>query len=771
MQSNSAGFEISVSSFSFDDFDLTDLDGTNGFRIDGAGAGDGLGAAVASAGDLNSDGLTDLILRAENTTDAYVVFGATGGFDPAFSITALDGSNGFRIDGVNGPFPDSVRAAGDVNGDGIDDVIVGSPGSNAAGDEPEEAYIIFGSTGDFSATVDIATLDGTNGLTLERFPEEFEDLGANFGAAVSGIGDINADGFDDVIVGAEFATFEDSAVVIGEAYVVFGSDQGLPATLDISALDGTNGFTLFGDIVDFSGGSLGGGGDVNGDGIADLIVNSPFPNSGVGAINIVFGSDTGFPERLSLAGLDGSDGFTIFGGEPGDIIGDSVRIVDDMNGDGIDDILIGGPNVNFYSADGLTESFGAGEAYIIFGSDSGFDALLGVDELDGSNGFRLQSTIEGNQLGISVSGAGDINGDGLGDLIIGAAVPASSGQVLTGEAIVLFGSVDGFDPVIDIASIDAATGFRLEGTPTDIPSSFRVSDAGDFNGDGVDDFLLGAPASSDSGLEGSGSSYVLFGATQSAPSIPSVQVGLFDTDTDELIQLIDDGTQIQASLLEDRSLTLAATVEDDSPLADQVKAVKLDLNDGQFTRTEQVEPYALFGDFEGDFFAGGAIPTGDNNLTLDLFDRNGTTGDPLAMIDFDFTIVDQPPEPAALQIGLFDAETDTLIDQIDDGDVFSVTEADRRDLTIGVTVPDDSPLSGQAQSVLLNLNNGQSTRLENVEPFTLYGDFDGDLFDQDGLPAGTNTLTLQVFSEDGGQGDLLDTVELSFTIDETLFIA
>ncbi|MEM9682466.1 MAG: hypothetical protein AAF942_04295 [Pseudomonadota bacterium] len=754
---------------SFENLDLSGLDGTAGFRIDGAAGGDGLGAAVSSAGDINNDGFADLIIRAENAPTAFVVFGSGGGFDPTFSISDLDGTNGFRIEGVDGPFPESIRAAGDVNGDGIDDVIVGSAGSSVTGDEPEEAFVVFGRNGGFTAALDVSDLDGTNGFALQRFPTEFEGSSANFGGAVSGIGDINADGIDDIVAGAEFVTFEDTAAVNGEADVFFGSRDGFPATFDVAGLDGSNGFTLFGDVLDFSGSSLDGGGDVNGDGIADLIVNSPFPNCGVGAINVVFGSDQGFPERLSLAGLDGTDGFTILGSEPCDVIGDSIRIVEDINGDGFDEILIGGPNVNFYSADGNTESFSAGEAYVVFGSDSGFDPLISVDDLDGSNGFRLQSTLEGNELGISVSRAGDINGDGLGDTIVGSAVPAGPGGALTGEAHVLFGSLDGFDPVIDIASIDGNLGFRLEGTPTDTPSSFRVSDAGDFNGDGLDDFLLGAPASSLSGLDGSGASFVLFGA---APAAATLQVGLFDADTDQLVQVLEDGAQIQAGLLEGRNLTLVATVQDDGPLADQVEAVELDLNDGQFTKTEKFEPYALFGNSGGDFFGGGKIPTGDNSLSLEVFDNDGLVGNPLETVNIDFTIVDEPPDQSAVEVGLFDAASDTLIDQIEDVDAFSLSAADRADLTIGVSVPVDSPLAGKVQSVSLNLNDGQATRIENADPYTLFGDFDGDLFDGDGLPAGANTLSLQVFSKKQGQGDLLDTIDIDFTITETgAFIA
>ena len=151
--------------------ELSALDGTNGFRIDGETAGDQIGRSVASAGDVNGDGLADLVIGAPGdpgsgpSGTSYVVFGQRSSFSSSFELSALDGTNGFQ---VNGEAPadhsgSSVASAGDVNGDGFADLIVGAYGADGyAG----ASYVVFGQLSGFASTLELSALDGTNGFKL-----------------------------------------------------------------------------------------------------------------------------------------------------------------------------------------------------------------------------------------------------------------------------------------------------------------------------------------------------------------------------------------------------------------------------------------------------------------------------------------------------------------------------------------------------------------------------------------------------------------------------
>ena len=133
-----------------------------------------------------------------------------------------------------------------------------------------------------------------------------------------------------------------------------------------------------------------------------------------GETYVVFGSDTGFDATLDLSSVDGTNGFVINGIDQEDYSGTSVSAAGDVNGDGIDDLIIGA-----YEADPGGND-GAGETYVVFGSDTGFDASLDLSTLDGTNGFVINGVDQGDHSGISVSGAGDVNGDGIDDVIVGA---------------------------------------------------------------------------------------------------------------------------------------------------------------------------------------------------------------------------------------------------------------------------------------------------------------------------------------------------------------
>ncbi len=243
---------------------------------------------------------------------------------------------------------------------------------------------------------------------------------------------------DDLIIGAPDA--DPNGSPSGQSYVVFGSDTSFGKALELSALDGSNGFVLNGiDAYDRSGGSVSGAGDINGDGIDDLIIgahvvnpNGRFSGRSSGQSYVVFGRDTGFDAALELSALDGSNGFVINGIGRDDFSGRAVSGAGDINGDGIDDLIIGANGADPNGKDR------AGESYVVFGRNTGFDAALNLSALDGSNGFRLNGIDTYDSSGGSVSGAGDINGDGIDDLIIGAS-EGDPNRRDSGESYVVFG--------------------------------------------------------------------------------------------------------------------------------------------------------------------------------------------------------------------------------------------------------------------------------------------------------------------------------------------
>ncbi|WP_338430538.1 hypothetical protein [Synechococcus elongatus] len=470
---------------------LSALDGSNGFRISGIAAGDYSGRSVSNAGDVNGDGIDDLIIGAPGVNSAagqsYVVFGKKGGRSADLNLSALDGSNGFRINGIAAGDQSgfSVSNTGDVNGDGIDDLIIGAPRTNSAAGQ---SYVVFGKKSGFAADLNLSTLNGSNGF---RINGSFRNQS---GFSVSGAGDVNGDGFDDLFIGAPNAS---------QTWVVFGKMGGFAADLNLSILDGSNGFRING----ASGFSVSNAGDVNGDDIDDLFIGAPRANSAAGQSYVVFGKKGGFSADLNLADLDGSNGFRINGIAEDDSSGISVSNAGDVNGDGIDDLIIGAP---FALANG-NPAAAAGQSYVVFGKKGGFSADLNLADLNGSNGFRINSSAAGDQSGFSVSSAGDVNGDGIDDLIIGAFRASPNGKNLAGQSYVVFGTRDGFAADLNLADLDGSNGFRINGIAAYDQSGRSVSSAGDVNGDGIDDLIIGAYGADPNARSAAGQSYVVFG--------------------------------------------------------------------------------------------------------------------------------------------------------------------------------------------------------------------------------------------------------------------
>jgi hypothetical protein len=613
--------------------DLATLDGSNGFRLIGIDTYDQSGLSVSSAGDVNGDGLADLIVggpRAESAGGAtsegesYVVFGkASWAGTPSLDLATLDGSNGFRLIGIDAGDESgfSVSSAGDVNGDGFDDMIVGALNAESAGGGTSEgeSYMVYGK-GSWAGTpsLDLAALDGTNGFRLIGI-----DAYDRCGQSVSSAGDVNGDGFADLIVGAAGESYVifggnfngavthlgtsgddtltgtaaaetfvggtgndtlignggadafqggagDDAIVVGSAlpFDVSGGTgidtvnlDALGASIDLTGLDssrfvdiekidlsGANTNTLTLDaqsVFDMTG--------TNGDAFADntLLVkgdagdalqlegswtkgetiSDPFGETGNfvsytnGQAQVLADSDmtvltgAGALASIDLATLDGTNGFTLIGADFNDLSGRSVSSAGDVNGDGLDDLIVGA-----FLAD-IAGGANEGESYVVFGKGSwAGTASLDLATLDGTNGFRLSGVGVDDLSGFSVSSAGDVNGDGFDDLIVGA--PFAYGTY-GGSYVVLGKASWAGTPSLDLATLDGTSGFRVTGVGEFDFSGRSVSSAGDVNGDGFDDLIIGAPAIGIVDPYGSGESYVVFGKA-SWVGTPSLDAATLD---------------------------------------------------------------------------------------------------------------------------------------------------------------------------------------------------------------------------------------------------
>jgi hypothetical protein len=401
--------------------------------LSGGAEGDGLGSAVSDAGDINGDGYDDVIIGVPSystgsitSAGTVLVFhGSAGGVESSASFTLIGSATLDRVG-------NSVSGIGDVNSDGFGDLVIGNgyydnPGTTYS--QEGRAFIYLGSA---------AGVDTSSQLKLE------ETSTYRFGVSVSGAGDVNGDGFDDVVIGSASG----GGVGNGKICIYHGSSGGLTPSPSRTLLGTTT--NLFSGVVDDAG-------DVNGDGYDDIILGGSGYSGSIlfGRAFIYQGSSTGIVSSASrtLTGFSSTEGF-----------GGSIAGAGDVNGDGYDDVIIGASD-HFV---GLIT--GAGAAYVYHGSSSGIGSSV-------SRAFY--GTTEFEQLGISVSSAGDVNGDGYEDIIFGA----YGASTWTGYAEIHNGSASG---------VSAAASLSLAGEAIDDFFGWSVSSAGDVNGDGYDDVVIGA---------------------------------------------------------------------------------------------------------------------------------------------------------------------------------------------------------------------------------------------------------------------------------------
>ena len=443
-----------------------------------------LGFSVSSAGDVNGDGLGDFLMGGKssdaggvNTGQVYLVLGAPGGW--ALDTPASSASASFWGEQPE-DFTYRTSGAGDVNGDGFDDFVISTPNNDEAATNAGQVYLVLGKESGWSMDTPLSEADAS------YWGEAAEDWA---GYAASGAGDVNGDGYHDLIVGA--LTNGEAAPGAGQAYLVFGREAGWEMDVSLSHADAS---FLGESAADNAGTTVAGAGDVNGDGYDDVLVGAPYSNDAglhAGEVYLVLGRAQGWAMDVSLSEADVS----FLGEDTSDWAGyDTIASAGDVNGDGLDDIFVGvsnsdvddqrgqaylwfgrttgwGPNTPLSLADasflgettmdsagydlsGLGDVDGdgyddlviaspsngevgihAGQSYLVLGKANGW--AMGVS-LEEANASFLGELID-DAAGLSVSGAGDVDGDGYNDILIGAPFSDESG-VSAGQVYLITGS-------------------------------------------------------------------------------------------------------------------------------------------------------------------------------------------------------------------------------------------------------------------------------------------------------------------------------------------
>ncbi len=397
-----------------------------------------LGSSVSSAGDVNGDGYSDVIVGAYAYDNGEAFEGAAFIYHGSATGISTTAAAMVQSNQVNANMGSSVSSTGDVNGDGYSDVIVGAQGRDNGQTDEGAAFIYHG-----SAT-------GIN--TTAAAMVESNQLFANMGSSVAGAGDVNGDGYSDVIAGAY--AYDNGQDAEGAAFIYHGSAAGINTTA-ASIVESNQASAFMG-----QGKSIAGAGDVNGDGYSDVIAGAYAYDNGQDA------EGAAFIYHGSATGINAVPAAIVQSNQANAFLGYSVSSAGDVNGDGYSDVIVG----SYFYDNGETNE---GAGFIYHGSATGINTTAAA---------RVESNQAGGQMGYSVAGAGDINGDGYSDVIVGAPY-YDNGQNDEGTAFIYHGSATG---------ISTTAAAMVESNQTFASMGISVAGAGDVNGDGYSDVIVGA---------------------------------------------------------------------------------------------------------------------------------------------------------------------------------------------------------------------------------------------------------------------------------------